>query len=100
MPENDKDKPDHVTVHAIISGRVQGVSFRANLRHRAVELNVAGWTRNLPEGNVEALLQGSKKDVDALLEWCRLGPKLARVDSVREERFETPTIYRGFSILV
>lgn len=98
--EDDLGKSTLLTIHVIIRGRVQGVSFRSSLRNKAEELNVAGWTRNLSDGTVEALLQGENRNVDLLCEWCWVGPKSAKVDSVSEERVETEKIYQDFSILL
>ena len=65
-----------VTVH----GRVQGVAFRHHTQCRAMELGVTGWVRNLPDGSVEGLFEGSDAAVSAMVEWCRTGPPSARVD--------------------
>jgi len=62
---------DHVRVHVIISGRVQGVFFRMETQRAARRLGVVGWVRNLPDGTVEAVLEGSRSQVDAMLDWCR-----------------------------
>ncbi|MBV1856901.1 MAG: acylphosphatase [Nannocystaceae bacterium] len=66
-----------------ITGRVQGVSYRASTRARAVALGVVGWVRNEPDGSVRAWAQGPPALVDALLSWCGSGPPHARVDEVR-----------------
>ncbi|MGC5628699.1 acylphosphatase [Georgenia sp. Z1344] len=70
------------TVRVIVSGRVQGVGFRAACREAARSRSVSGWVRNTGDGRVEALLTGARRDVDAVLEWCRSGPPAARVDAV------------------
>ena len=74
----------------IISGRVQGVSFREFTRVRAVELGLCGWVRNLADGRVEALIEGESEPVAALLELVKAGPPAARVANIEEEA-ETPT---------
>lgn len=100
MSKNVKlGKSDLLTIHVIIRGRVQGVSFRSSLRNKAEELMVAGWARNLSDGSVEALLQGDKRNVDLLRDWCWIGPRSAKVDSINVERVETEKIYQDFSIL-
>ena len=66
----------------LISGRVQGVGYRANAASRGRELGLRGWVRNLRDGRVEALVDGPDADVDAFVAWCRRGPALARVDEV------------------
>lgn len=77
-------------VHLIISGRVQGVSFRYATRREAEHLGVTGWVRNLPDGNVEAVVEGEESKVDELTAWCHQGPPAARVDRVdiRREPYE------------
>lgn len=70
-------------VHVVISGRVQGVWYRGSMEDRAVRLGLAGWVRNLPDGDVEAVIEGPSLAVDELLAWCRRGPSGARVQSVR-----------------
>ena len=69
-------------VRATVSGRVQGVSFRWYTEERARELGVNGWVRNEPDGSVALHAEGEAEAVDALLEWCRTGPALARVRKV------------------
>jgi len=69
-------------VHVWVSGRVQGVFFRAVTRERARALGVCGWVRNLADGQVEIVAQGNGPNIQAFLDWCRQGPPRARVDSV------------------
>jgi len=70
-------------VHLFISGRVQGVYYRVNTRDKAVELNLTGFVRNLPDGRVEVVAEGAARDIDRLVDWCRQGPPLAMVNSVK-----------------
>jgi len=69
-------------VHVIISGRVQGVWFRASTRDKAQQLGLKGWVKNTPEGNVEAIFEGEEKTVNEMLEWCNHGPPLAEVKNL------------------
>lgn len=71
-----------------VSGRVQGVGFRYSTRDQAVRLGVAGWVRNLPDGRVEAFVEGEPKAVTAMLDWLRSGPPGASVDDVRSSDVE------------
>jgi acylphosphatase len=71
--------------HAIISGRVQGVFFRMETKHAAERYGVFGWVRNLPDGNVEAVFEGEKENVEAVLKWCHGGPPHAVVSDVAVE---------------
>jgi acylphosphatase len=57
-----------------VGGRVQGVFFRSETRREARRRAVTGWARNLPDGRVEAVFEGEKKDVERLIEFCRKGP--------------------------
>jgi acylphosphatase len=73
---------DRARVHLVISGRVQGVAFRAYTEDEARRLGVKGWVRNLPDGRVEAEAEGERAAVEALVAWCQRGPPAARVDEV------------------
>jgi acylphosphatase len=66
----------------VVRGQVQGVFFRDTCRGRAIEANVAGWVRNRSDGAVEAVFEGDADAVVELIEWCRVGPRSAVVDSV------------------
>jgi acylphosphatase len=72
-----------IRVHVVVSGRVQGVAFRAYTVDEARRLGLSGWVRNLPDGRVEAEAEGTKEAVEALVAWCRHGPTAARVESVQ-----------------
>ena len=63
----------------LISGRVQGVSFRDACQRMAKEHGIAGWVRNLGDGRVEAVFEGTAEKVDTMVEWVREGPRLADV---------------------
>ncbi|HEU4942139.1 MAG TPA: acylphosphatase [Gaiellaceae bacterium] len=80
----------------VVSGRVQGVFFRAEARDRARSLGLAGWVRNNPDGTVEAAFEGDRERVESMIEWCRRGPALAVVDDVDVE-WEQPRNDRGFA---
>ena len=82
-----------ICVRCLVAGRVQGVSFRASTREKAMELGVRGWVRNLPDGRVEALLQGEAEAVEALKKWLWRGPTLAQVVDVQPERVEISEIH-------
>jgi acylphosphatase len=66
----------------LISGRVQGVFYRAYTRDQAVARGLTGWVRNLPDGRVVAVFEGSREKIDSMLAWCRQGPPYAHVDEV------------------
>jgi acylphosphatase len=85
-------------LHLLISGRVQGVSFRYYTRQKAAELGVDGWVRNLMNGKVEAWVQGEAGAVDKMVSWCRQGPPSARVDEIRAEDETVDSEIQGFEI--
>lgn len=74
--------PDAARAHLIVTGRVQGVCFRAETQQAAARFGVTGWVRNRRDGSVEAVVEGSKSDVMALVDWCRSGPSMSRVADV------------------
>lgn len=85
-------------VRLYISGRVQGVFFRAETQKTATGLQLNGWVRNMEDGRVEVLLEGEDSSMDRMVAWCHQGPPAARVDhvDVLEEPF-TGTL-SGFRI--
>jgi acylphosphatase len=85
-------------VQVVISGRVQGVAFRANCQRRATELGVTGWVRNLWNGSVEALFEGRDDAVDAMLQWCWRGPASAVVTGVEATEPEPGPSHHSFHI--
>ena len=72
-------------VHLLISGRVQGVMFRAFVQHHAQNIGVVGWVRNRFSGDVEVVVEGPRGDLESLLTFCREGPPYACVDDVKVE---------------
>jgi acylphosphatase len=89
-------------VHVWVSGRVQGVFFRAATRDQARALGVLGWVRNLPDGGVEIVAEGDGLNIEAFLDWCRRGPPRAVVESIEvleespEGRFESFEVRRDY----
>jgi acylphosphatase len=75
-----------------VTGRVQGVGYRAWVEHRAVAHNLEGWVRNRRDGSVEALFAGPANVVSAMVDSCRRGPSSARIDDVREEPADTDAL--------
>jgi acylphosphatase len=89
---------EQLTCKLLIAGRVQRVSFRAWTRDRALELGVRGTVRNLPDGTVEAIVQGPKDKVEQLVKFLWKGPLLASVRSVQEQIIEQRVEYNDFRI--
>lgn len=86
MPEKE-----HATVicrRCLVSGRVQGVFFRASTARKATGLGVTGHAINLPDGRVEVMACGPTEEVEALCEWLQSGPPAARVDTLSVEEVE------------
>jgi acylphosphatase len=80
---------DRERAHVYVSGDVQGVFFRDSARQRAGNLGLAGWVRNLPDGRVEAVIEGPREKVREMVRWCEEGPPHAGVEDVEAE-FEAP----------
>jgi acylphosphatase len=85
-------------VRAIVSGRVQGVSYRAATADEARRLGVTGWVRNLDDGSVELEAEGPDDRVAALLAWCAHGPPSARVTGVAVDERVPTAAEPGFQI--
>ena len=77
-------------VHVTISGRVQGVWYRAWTQKMATELGLSGWVRNRSDGRVEAVFCGPTTKVAEMIGKCRKGPPLARVEDIRQSSVECP----------
>ena len=86
-------------VEVSVTGRVQGVGFRAWAAGEARALGLGGWVRNEPDGSVSALLAGASAAVDAMLEILRRGPPAAIVEHVRTRPAEAPERPGEFRIL-
>ena len=71
------------TVHLLISGKVQGVFFRAEAKNMAEKLAITGWIKNTSDEKVEALVSGGAADVDEFVNWCKTGPDRAKVENVQ-----------------
>ena len=85
-------------VRLYISGVVQGVFYRANAQKEAERLRVTGYVRNLPDGRVEALIEGEDLCVDKMISWCEVGPKYSRVDKVEVINEQYKGEFKDFSI--
>lgn len=88
---------DLVRVRVVVTGRVQGVWYRQSCKDVAVAAGVHGWVRNTADGRVEAVLEGERVAVDAVIEWMRVGPRHAVVDDV-QLNVEPPEGARTFAV--
>ncbi|GAA3766124.1 acylphosphatase [Microbacterium kribbense] len=84
-------------MHVVVTGSVQGVGYRYTMRLQAREAGAAGWVRNRHDGSVEAEVEGSADQVDALLAWMAEGPPGSRVTGARV-RDLPPAGYVGFEV--
>jgi acylphosphatase len=80
----------------LVTGRVQGVFFRASTRERAMQLGIAGYAKNLADGSVEVVASGSAEALNELDGWLHHGPPAARVDRVAREALPEQGL-RGFT---
>lgn len=85
--------------HVFISGRVQGVFFRSETRRIAIEYDVKGWIRNLPDGRVEGVFEGDEEDVSKVVEFCKKGPPGAAITCAEVKRETYSDGYNNFEIL-
>ncbi|MFB6223060.1 MAG: acylphosphatase [Haloarcula sp.] len=83
--------------HVFVSGRVQGVYYRATTRERAQKQGIDGWVRNLDDGRVEAVFEGPEDDVEAMIEFCYEGSERANVTDVDVE-YTDPEGLDGFEV--
>jgi acylphosphatase len=84
-------------VRVVVSGRVQGVFFRASCAEEASRLGLSGWVANERDGSVEAVFEGDEEAVVEMIAWCHDGPEWARVTGV-DARDEAPIGDRGFVV--
>ncbi len=87
-------------VHLLISGRVQGVYYRAHTRDEAKQRGLTGWVKNLTDGRVEAVVEGNVEDIQSLISWCRQGPPRAAVTDVAVEKETHQGEFSDFTIRV
>ena len=80
---NPTELAEVVTAHVVVSGRVQGVCYRAFTQEAALGLGLTGWVRNLPNGGVQAEIEGSRKKIEKLLDRLRVGPPRAVVTDLK-----------------
>jgi acylphosphatase len=86
-------------IRAIVSGRVQGVAYRASTVTEARRLGVVGWVKNRDDGSVELEAEGPDDMVAALIQWCHEGPPAARVGRVAVEELTPVGTDRDFEIV-
>jgi acylphosphatase len=85
-------------IQLIVSGKVQGVFFRASTREKAEQLGIGGSARNLPDGRVEIIADGDQASLQQFIAWCHEGPPLSRVKNVAVTDMETSQFFDRFEI--
>lgn len=89
---------ERVRAHVFISGRVQGVYFRASTRDQARLVGVRGWVRNMVDGRVEAVFEGTRPQVHQMIAWCAAGPPAAHVEHIETVWEEPAGDEKGFIV--
>ena len=89
---------EKICKHFLVTGRVQGVWFRAGAKKEGERLGLSGWTRNLPDGRVEVMVCGTMPQLEQMEAWLQHGPELARVDQLQQELLP-PKEFDGFMII-
>lgn len=82
----------------LVTGKVQGVFFRASTSKQADRLGLDGYASNLPDGRVEVVVAGAENAIQELAQWLQHGPPQARVDAVERQNGVADAVTRGFSI--
>ncbi len=93
MPENTRQQ-----LHAVVHGRVQGVSFRAATWQRATDLGVTGWVCNRADSTVEVVAEGEREMLERFLTFLKLGPSAAQVTTVETEWLPAVGAFKDFSV--
>ncbi len=84
--------------HLIVSGKVQGVFFRVNVRNKAVELGLKGYAKNLENGDVEVVAEGSQEKIKEFVDFIRKGPGISRVTGIQVTHKE-PENFKSFEVI-
>jgi acylphosphatase len=87
------------TYKIIVSGKVQGVGFRAYTKKTALQMGLKGWVKNLNTGEVEILLQGDESKIEAMVQWCNRGPGISVVEKTFFEEINTEEEFESFTVL-
>ena len=84
--------------HIVISGKVQGVGFRYWIQNLAINNNIVGWVKNKLSGDVEALIIGQEKEVQKLINQCKIGPSPATIQNIQINDYDQDYSKEGFNI--
>ena len=86
-------------VRLFVTGRVQGVFFRQSLKAKSIQNNIFGWVKNLQDGRVECLLQGTEENISTLVQWAHIGPANAIVENVEIYNEKIDNEFTKFDVL-
>ena len=86
-------------VRLFVTGRVQGVFFRQSLKAKSIQNNIFGWVKNLEDGRVECLLQGTEENISTLIQWAQTGPANAIVENVEVHIEKFDNEFTKFDVL-
>ena len=89
----------HVRYRVRVTGKVQGVYFRAETLREAIRMGVTGWVRNARDGSVQAVLEGEENRVKAMIDWCWKGSPFSRVEAVETIAEDYRNEFESFAIL-
>ncbi|MEN8210724.1 MAG: acylphosphatase [Thermodesulfobacteriota bacterium] len=89
---------DNIEIKVIISGKVQGVFYRAETKKAADKLNIKGYVKNLSDGSVEAVFNADQSKINHMIKWCHKGPAASRVDNILTQRIEQSENFDTFEI--
>ncbi|MFT5594251.1 MAG: acylphosphatase [Oceanicoccus sp.] len=85
--------------HVYVSGKVQGVYYRASTAKKAQLLGLSGWVKNLTDGRVELFAQGPVESLEQLLSWCQKGPILAKISDIEYEMAQVDANMAQFEVM-
>lgn len=88
---------ERLQAHVFVSGQVQGVFYRSETQSTADKLGIEGWVRNLADGRVEAVFEGEKTAIEAMVNWCHQGSPAAQVNEVTVD-YNQPQGLSGFQV--
>lgn len=88
---------ERLQAHVFVSGQVQGVFYRSETQNTADKLGIEGWVRNLADGRVEAVFEGEKTAIEAMVNWCHQGSPAAQVNEVTVD-YNQPQGLSGFQV--
>jgi acylphosphatase len=89
---------ENARAHLVISGRVQGVFFRSFTEQLAYSKGLKGWVRNCTDGNVEAVFEGKRPDIEEAIILCRMGPPASKVDDINIKWEDFKDEFKTFSV--